>query len=117
MEEWRTSCFSNEYSVSTMGNVKRNSTGKILSDLSMKCNRCMKCNRWSMGYRRACVIIKGKPKVIHVAREVLSAFHGKPCENQSMHFKDGHRLNCKLENLKWIWKPWINEYFESNWYF
>ena len=109
MEEWRTSCFSNEYSVSTMGNVKINSTGKILSDCSMKCNGCMK---WYMG---RCVIIKGKRK--RVAREVLSAFHGKPCENQRMHFKDGNILNCKLENLKWIWNPWINEYFESNWYF
>ena len=90
MEEWRTSCFSNEYSVSNMGNVKRNSTGRIYNGVNMY-----------MGYRRLCVIIEGKRKVINIAREVLSAFHN-PYPNQIIEFKDGNKSNCKLQNLKWI---------------
>ena len=87
-EIWKTSCFSNEYSISNMGNVKRNSTGKTYS------------NKISNGKHR--LHIKALKLDITVSREVLSAFHGKPDENQIIHFKDGNKLNCTLENLKWV---------------
>ena len=78
-EIWKTSCFSNEYSVSNMGRVKRNSTGKIYS------------NKISKGKNR--LHLKGLKLDITVSREVLSAFHGKPDENQIVHYKDGNKLN------------------------
>ena len=87
-EIWKTSCFSNEYSVSNMGRVKRNSTGKIYS------------NKISKGKNR--LHLKGLKLDITVSREVLSAFHGKPDENKIVHYKDGNKLNDTLENMEWI---------------
>ena len=87
-EIWKTSCFSNEYSISNMGNVKRNSTGNIYS------------NKISNGKHR--LYIKPLDLTITVSKEVLSAFHGKPDENQIIRFKNGDKLNCTLENLEWV---------------
>ena len=87
-EIWKTSCFSNEYSVSNMGRVKRNSTGKIYS------------NKISKGKNR--LHLKGLKLDITVSREVLSAFHSKPDENQIVHYKDGNKLNDTIENIEWI---------------
>ena len=90
IETFVKSHFDDKYFISNLGNVRRESTGKIYN------------NRIYRGKER--LFLKEINKEIAIAREVLSAFVSKPYENEIVKFKDGNSINSKLENIEWIEK-------------
>ena len=44
---------------------------------------------------------EGNPHVVSVAEAVLKSFVGPAPEGAVVHYKDGDKSNCKLDNLEW----------------
>lgn len=91
MEEWRKIQGYNNYSVSNLGNVINNRTGKLL-----------KPQKSSTGYFHVSLFLNGVVKIENTGRLVARSFipnpQNKPCINH---------INCiktddKIENLEWV---------------
>jgi len=91
IETFVKSCFSEKYYISNIGNVRRESTGKIYK------------NRIHHGGNER-LIIKELDVDIIIPTEVLSAFERKPYKQECINHKDGDRTNSNLENLEWVEK-------------
>jgi len=93
MEIWKNiELLGNNYSVSNMGNLKNNKTGRILKTFNYK------------GYRKKTFNYNGKTYAFFVHRLVLKTFN--PIENMDnemqVHHINHNRIDNRAENLTWV---------------
>lgn len=82
------------YTVSNLGNVKNNKTGKILST-RVASNGYLRVN-----LRKGNVKYE-KPTVMHVHRLVAKAFIDNPDNKTTVNHIDGNKTNNRVDNLEW----------------
>lgn len=78
------------YSVSDSGEIKNNTTNKILKQQIQN------------GYCHCTLSIKPKPKRCRVHRLVAQAFLDNPENKEFVNHKDGNRQNNCVDNLEWV---------------
>ena len=88
------------YSVSNLGEVKNDSTGRILKQANH-----------SHGYKNI-QIGKGNTKYIH--RLVAGAFIPNPENKPEVNHKDGNKQNNNVDNLEWVTSSENKQHAESN---
>lgn len=91
MEEWRKVEEFPNYSVSNMGNVRNDETGRIL-----------KPGVYSNGYLRVNLCKNKKATTQKVHRLVAVAFCEQPEECNEVHHIDQHKTNNHYLNLRWV---------------
>jgi uncharacterized HNH endonuclease L247 len=79
-----------DYSVSNLGNVRNDITGKILSQ------------RIQQGYKHVTLAINKKPKSCRVHRLVAAAFIENPDNKPFVNHIDCNRSNNIVKNLEWV---------------
>ncbi|AHJ87154.1 putative HNH homing endonuclease [Bacillus phage BCP8-2] len=82
------------YSVSTLGNVRNDTTGKILSPGTTE-----------KGYLHVVLQKDGKKKNCRLHRLVALAFIPNPDNKPEVNHKDGIKTHCRLNNLEWSTRP------------
>ena len=90
---WKKIYFNNEatdYSVSTEGEVRKDSTNYIL------------CHSLQQDYHHVTLNINGKQKRMRVHRLVAEAFIANPNNKPYVNHIDGNRGNNNVENLEWV---------------
>jgi hypothetical protein len=90
MEEWRVINDYPNYSVSNLGNVKNNTTNKIMRQ------------NVKGGYCCLSLVNNKKNYTFKVHRLVALAFLSNPDNKPTVNHKDKNRCNNKLENLEWM---------------
>lgn len=97
MEEWRTITYDDEvwerYEVSTKGRIRNVKTGRIL-----------KSNKNSVGYLCVSLCRNGEHKSFLVHRLVATMFIPNPHNLPEVDHIDRDKLNCCVENLRWVSK-------------
>lgn len=92
-EEWRLAPGWPEYSVSNLGKIRRNDTGRIRAPIMMK----------STGYLMITLTGNGRRKMLAIHRLVALAFLGDPpAPKMQVNHKDSDRTNPRLDNLEWV---------------
>lgn len=92
-EQWRLAPEWPEYSVSSLGRIRRNDTGRIRAAILMK----------STGYLMVTLTRIGQRKMLAIHRLVALAFLGEPpTKGMQVNHKDSDRANPRLENLEWV---------------
>lgn len=87
------------YQVSTLGNVKRLRTGRIL--------------KWCVNKKKDCTVHlfrQGKFQSFLVSRLVCSAFIPNPENKPDVNHKNRNRLDNTSENLEWVTKKENNQH-------
>ncbi len=90
IEIWKPTYVTDKYSVSNLGRVRNNRTGRIL-----------KPDGNSNGYESVQISLNGKPKRYSVHRLVAEAFCLKQENQTEVDHIDGNRRNNIVENLRW----------------
>lgn len=83
--------YTDKYSVSNYGNIRNDSTNKIL-----------KVSVNHKGYLKTNLSINGKLKTVFPHILVANLFLKKQKENLQVNHKDGNKLNNKVTNLEWV---------------
>ena len=98
-EEWRIIENYTDYSVSSFGNIKKN-TDKFIRGRYFP-SRQLKQSRDRDGYCLATLFKDGKGKMFRVHRLVCSAFHPNPENKELVNHKDGVKWNNHKDNVEW----------------
>jgi len=81
------------YSVSDLGRIKNNKTGRILKLTPSKAGYA----RVSLSMGKDCV-----PKIIFPHREVAKLFISNPENKPFVHHKNSNKMDPSLKNLEWV---------------
>jgi hypothetical protein len=90
-EQWKKIEGFENYSVSTLGRINNNDTGKLLTGKIEK----------RYGYRRVGLTKNGKQKFLFIHRLVAIAFIENPENKSDVDHVDNNPSNNSLENLRW----------------
>lgn len=90
-EIWKPTHVTDNYSVSNLGRVRNNLTGRIL-----------KPSDNGNGYKRVTISQAGKPKAYLIHRLAAEAFCLKQENQTEVDHIDGNRSNNTVENLRWV---------------
>lgn len=90
-EIWKPTYVTDKYSVSNLGRVRNNHTGRILKS-------------WNNdhGYKKVMIPLNGKPKLYSIHRLVAEAFCLKLGNQTEVDHIDGDKSNNVAENLRWV---------------
>ena len=91
------------YQISNHGNVKSNSTGKVL-----------KCYKNDNGYLRVTLSKQGKLKHHQIHRLVAQAFIENPNNYEEVNHKDEDKTNNHVTNLEWCTRSYNINYGTRN---
>lgn len=91
IEIWKPTYVTDNYSVSNLGRVRNNRTGRILKPVDA-----------GEGYRRVGISLNGKRKLYSVHRLVAEAFCLKLESRTEVDHIDGDRGNNVVGNLRWV---------------
>ena len=105
MEVWKKIEGFETYSVSTMGNVRNDITGRVLRPV---------CNRKSGNYRMVVLHSNGKQHMFLVHRLVALAFIPNPNNLPTVNHKDENPSNNSVDNLEWMSRKDNNNYGTRN---
>lgn len=108
MEQWKSLkgivVNGDHYSINTIGKVRNNKTGKILSP-----------QKDHKGYLNVNLCLNNKAKRNKVHRLVALAFIPNPESKPEVNHKDGVKTHCDMDNLEWVTgKENIAHAFEHN---
>lgn len=90
---WKKIIYENQetnYSISTLGEVRKDSTGYILSQSSQQ------------DYKFVTLLINGKQKRMRVHRLVAITFIDNPSNKPYVNHINGNRADNRVENLEWV---------------
>lgn len=96
-EEWKAIPGFSSYEASTLGNIRRSSTGALLGGAV------------SNGYRKVFLGADGEKAKLYLAHRLVAlAFFGEPTKQQPfVNHKNGDKLDNRIDNLEYS-SPWEN---------
>ena len=91
-ETWLPIANYNNYEISSIGRVRNNKTGKILSQTTQM-----------SGYKQVCLCENGKRKMHTIHRLVMQAFNPvSKMDSMDVNHIDYDKTNNTLDNLEWV---------------